>query len=413
MATVTPIDYQQDYYQLQPSLFRESDNLHLLLQAIHDVFDLQQLDFLWLSENLLNIDVAEKSHLDFIGNLVGQSRFLTDFNTEPYFGYEGSYQSKTFGSSLDPEVGGYWNSRSYFNAATARRLSDDEYRRIIKARIISNHSNCSPNDLLEVINLITNRTDNTSQTVQHGIITVKSKDNTGILSYFVDRLYLDDNILPIAAGVRVGLEEVVRNSGEGGEDGGGDGDTPEMNFLKMRAGLVAVTPSINAGIVCKTNGGAIVAESYLSPPEFSETRWTTSGAIANAIQAHAILINYFPIVEEGGASLGGLVPPVPLDPELEYLYGANNASFSAWLASSGQPLPEGFTLDESEVVITLYPASKLPDANINQDLFDYIIDPAEYTSDDLQYFAERGVTPATKNPDGSYTLKSQLTLPMP
>ena len=99
MATVTPIDYQQDYYQLQPSLFRESDNLHLLLQAIHDVFDLQQLDFLWLSENLLNIDVAEKSHLDFIGNLVGQSRFLTDFNTEPYFGNEGSYQSKTFGSS--------------------------------------------------------------------------------------------------------------------------------------------------------------------------------------------------------------------------------------------------------------------------------------------------------------------------
>lgn len=207
MVTINTLDYLADYYELEPSLFRESDNLHKLFQSIFSVYHEQQIDLLWFSENILNIDTAENFHLDFIGKLVGQDRFLVGFNTETYFGFEGAYKSDTFGSSLDPEVGGYWNSRSYFNAATARRLSDDEYRRIIKARIISNHSNCSPNDLLEVINLITNRTDNTTQTVQHGIITVKSKDNTGLLSYFVDSIDTKANILPIAAGVRVGLEQ--------------------------------------------------------------------------------------------------------------------------------------------------------------------------------------------------------------
>ena len=226
MTTPVSLDYLAEYYQLQPSLFRESDNLHKLFQAIFEVYATQQDDLLWLSQNILNIDVAEKWHLDFIGNLVGQDRFLIGFNAETYFGFEGAYKSDTFGASGAPYVGGYWNSRSYFNAATARRLSDDEYRRIIKARIISNHSNCSANDLLEVINLITNRTDNTIQTIQHGVITVKSKDKSGLLSYFVDNINTKDNILPVAAGVRLNLGYIE------GEDYFGEEMTEFLNLLE-------------------------------------------------------------------------------------------------------------------------------------------------------------------------------------
>lgn len=209
------LDYSAEYKEIQPSLFRESDVLDTLLKSIFNVCDKQQEDLLWISQNLLNIDAAEKSQLDFIGNIVGQPRFLSDFNTEPYFGYDGSYQSKTFGSSTDPEIGGYWNSRSYFNTATSRKLNDDEYRRLIKARVIYNQSNCTANDLLEVINLITNSKNNTVQMLNHGLVQINSDDSTGILSYFVDRLLMMDNILPIAAGVRVGLESV---SGDGGTD---------------------------------------------------------------------------------------------------------------------------------------------------------------------------------------------------
>lgn len=226
MAIIKTLDYLADYYDLEPSLFRESDNLHKLFQSIFSVFHEQQIDLLWFSENILSIDAAENFHLDFIGKLVGQDRFLVGFNAETYFGFEGSYKSDTFGVSGAPYVGGYWNSRSYFNAATARRLSDDEYRRIIKARIISNHSNCSPNDLLEVINLITNRADNTTQTVQHGVITVKSKDKTGLLSYFVDNIGTKANILPVAAGVRLNLGHIE------GEDYFGEEMIEFLNLLE-------------------------------------------------------------------------------------------------------------------------------------------------------------------------------------
>ena len=213
------VNYHEEYHETKPSLFRESENIDRVLQAIFDVCDYQQQDFLWLSQNLLNLDEAEGFHLDLIGGLVGQPRFLSDFNTEPYFGYEGSYQSKTFGSATDPSVGGYWNSRSYFNTSTARQLTDSEYRRLIKARAIYNQSNCTANDLLEVVNLITDSENNTVQLLSHGLLQITTDDATGILSYFVDRLYLEDNILPVAAGVRVGLEELNKveiPDGEGG-----------------------------------------------------------------------------------------------------------------------------------------------------------------------------------------------------
>lgn len=211
---VNSLDYYQEYLNLQPSLFRESDNLHLLLKSIFQSYDLQQQDFLWLSDNILNIDLAEKSQLDFIGNIVGQSRFLIDFNTENYFGFQNAYQSETFGSSGIPFIGGYWNSRSYFNTSTSKVLSDAEYRRLIKARVIFNSSSCKPDDLLEVINLITNKKDNSVQTISQGVIKISSSDDSGLLSYFVDRLKLVDNILPIAAGVGV----VTYNVNDDGSD---------------------------------------------------------------------------------------------------------------------------------------------------------------------------------------------------
>lgn len=205
MNTPVSLDYFSEYLDLEPSLFRESDNLHRLLQAVFSVMETQQQDFLWLSQNILNIDVAEGAHLDFIGGIVGQSRLLSDFNTEPYFGFERSYQSETFGVSNDPSVGGYWNSRSYFNTATSRKLTDEEYRRILKARVIYNQSNCISQDLIEVVNLITNRSDNTVQILEHGLIRLGSGDTTGLLAYFVDKLDTISNILPIAAGVRLRL----------------------------------------------------------------------------------------------------------------------------------------------------------------------------------------------------------------
>jgi len=202
----TMINYYSDFLSNSPSLFVESENLKKVIEVILNQYQIDQEKYLWLIDNILNLDIAEKYHLDFIGQLVGQDRFLVNFNQEKYFGFLGSYQSETLGTLSDESVGGYWNSVDNFISSSARRLNDEEYKRIIKARIIYNNSNCLMNDLVNVVNLITNRTDNRISLVKHGQLVIKSNDESGLLTYFFDRLELEDNILPITYGVSVSLE---------------------------------------------------------------------------------------------------------------------------------------------------------------------------------------------------------------
>ena len=202
----TMINYCGDFLSNSPSLFAESENLKKVIEVILNQYQIDQEKYLWLIDNILNLEIAEKYHLDFIGQLVGQDRFLVNFNQEKYFGFLGSYQSETLGTLSDESVGGYWNSVDNFISSSARRLNDEEYKRIIKARIIYNNSNCLMNDLVSVVNLITNRTDNRISLVKHGQLVIKSIDESGLLTYFFDRLELEDNILPITYGVSVSLE---------------------------------------------------------------------------------------------------------------------------------------------------------------------------------------------------------------
>ena len=202
----TMINYYSDFLSNSPSLFVESENLKKVIEVILNQYQIDQEKYLWLIDNILNLEIAEKYHLDFIGQLVGQDRFLVNFNQEKYFGFLGSYQSETLGTLSDESVGGYWNSVDNFISSSARRLNDEEYKRIIKARIIYNNSNCLMNDLVSVVNLITNRTDNRISLVKHGQLAIKSTDESGLLTYFFDRLELEDNILPITYGVSVSLE---------------------------------------------------------------------------------------------------------------------------------------------------------------------------------------------------------------
>ena len=202
----TTINYYSDFLSNSTSLFVESGNLKKVIEVILNQYQIDQEKYLWLIDNILNLEIAEKYHLDFIGQLVGQDRFLVNFNQEKYFGFLGSYQSETLGTLSDESVGGYWNSVDNFISSSARRLNDEEYKRIIKARIIYNNSNCLTNDLVSVVNLITNRTDNRISLVKHGQLVIKSNDESGLLTYFFDRLELEDNILPITYGVSVSLE---------------------------------------------------------------------------------------------------------------------------------------------------------------------------------------------------------------
>ena len=195
------IDLHDQIDKLSTDVFKYSPKfLGLLKSLVTPLSDLQD-DISDIVSNLLDIDYAKDYHLDWIGMLLNQPRFLIDFNDEKYFGMLGSHNSDTFGTLSDPNVGGYWYSYSYTNTATSKRLNDEQYRRVLKARIIYRNTNCSRGDILKVCNLLANNNNTVIELYEHKHLRIKYTDNDGILSYFVSRIDSDDNIIPLASGV--------------------------------------------------------------------------------------------------------------------------------------------------------------------------------------------------------------------
>lgn len=184
-------------------------------------------------------------------------------------------------------------------------------------------------------------------------------------------------------------------------DGGSSQNT--VNFLKLQNDQqINGNDGDVAGLVYSINGGEMAA---------------IKSAISGA--GDSTMYEFLPGLDTGDPFLsfgrdGGLdwndsYMPSGLDVDKFYLFGINNISWQAFFAMKDLPQPE--EVAQGEFVMTIYPASTLPSENIDYDIFDLIIDPSIYTTSELAHFAAWGITPAVKNPDGSYTIKSQLTLP--
>lgn len=95
-----------------------------------------------------SIDTAVGKQLDVIGEIVGRPRGLVSATLFEYFGFQGAVQAGSFGSLTDPSVGAPWYS---LDAPTgvSREPSDEEYRLIIKAKIIKNRTLSRPEDVIE------------------------------------------------------------------------------------------------------------------------------------------------------------------------------------------------------------------------------------------------------------------------
>lgn len=113
-------------------LIGEWDEMQVVLQ------DLQQLR---------SIDTAVGAQLDIIGDIVGQPRGLVTSELFYYFGFEGAPLNGTYTSLTDPTVGSPYYS---LNAPTgiSRAPSDEEYRLILKAKVIKNRTMARPEDVI-------------------------------------------------------------------------------------------------------------------------------------------------------------------------------------------------------------------------------------------------------------------------
>lgn len=192
-----------DYIKLSESRmtdqFRFDQAFLALVYTIIEQRAKRQQEYFSFLDTFLDIDKSEGKALDLIGSIVGQERRLVNFIQEPYFGFQGA----RFAEALDV---GYWYSQNKARIGRLKILNDEEYRKLIKARIINNRSRCTRDDLLSILNILTGNNESEVIEVSHGVFKVSIVDDiNGLASYFLSKYRDKDTIFSIPLGYRMSV----------------------------------------------------------------------------------------------------------------------------------------------------------------------------------------------------------------
>lgn len=95
-----------------------------------------------------DIDQAEGVNLDVIGEIVGIGRIVPNSIPMQFFGYQDQPGAMIFGEEGIPQIGGRFRDESETGFATSV-LADPDYRLLIKAKIVKNHSKGTNEDILK------------------------------------------------------------------------------------------------------------------------------------------------------------------------------------------------------------------------------------------------------------------------
>lgn len=132
--------------------FRESTNLKAYIETLLNESDNLETVFQDLLEDRY-VDTAVGAQLDIVGALVGQPRGYIDAILIGYFGFSPNPLAESFGTLSDPSVGGRFVSTD--EIVEGRRLwTDTEYRIFIRARIIKNSTNSTPENIISQIKFL-------------------------------------------------------------------------------------------------------------------------------------------------------------------------------------------------------------------------------------------------------------------
>lgn len=124
--------------------------LRLLLTGIQEALSVER-DLIQKRD----IDSATGAQLDIIGEIVGQPRILINTDLYHFFGYEGALAANSFGTYYNNQLGGYWYSYGGKIGGDVT-LNDEQYRLIIKAKIIKNNARGTNEDYIKFGNFVFN-----------------------------------------------------------------------------------------------------------------------------------------------------------------------------------------------------------------------------------------------------------------
>lgn len=192
---IEKIDHEELAISRLATQFREAANLIAYIQTLlREANNLEDVFFQLLNER--SLDTAIGAQLDIIGEIVGQSRILVDAESFKYFGFEGNPSAQSFGSVNDPAVGGRFVAIGEPTTGF-RKLSDDEYRLFIRARITKNRTSSTPEEIIAQIKFIFDAPlvvlveGNTSYTISIGKILSPN-----------EKAILENDIIPKTLGVK-------------------------------------------------------------------------------------------------------------------------------------------------------------------------------------------------------------------
>ena len=149
--TCSNIDLEQLSYDQLASEYKNSTNLigHMNIQVKQQQ---ELLDVFCSISEMLDVETAIGDQLDIIGRIVGIDILLVNAKEFEFFGFTGGLTNNLgFGDLFDNTVGGPFIS---FGQGTGSNiiLNDEQYRILIKAKIITNNGyRSTPEELIELL----------------------------------------------------------------------------------------------------------------------------------------------------------------------------------------------------------------------------------------------------------------------
>ena len=192
---------EQDYKTIARSRLTDrhrSDEAFLsILDTLIELKEERQKEYLALADTFLDIDKSTGKNLDVIGRLIGEERTLVNFIDRSYFGFLGARLSESYDL-------GYWYSLYKNKYGTLRTLTDEEYRRVLKARVAKNSSDNNRESFLEILNILSNNNFSViTESLDNSAILVEIEDYDGLVSYYLSKYKSDRNLIPVPMGRRI------------------------------------------------------------------------------------------------------------------------------------------------------------------------------------------------------------------
>lgn len=165
---------------------------------------------------LRDLDNAEGAQLDVIGRIVGQDRVLINADLYTFFGFQGALKAGSFGEVGNNLVGSRF--LDYGSPIGGNITLDDEtYRLFIRAKIYKNTTSSTPEEFIEVVNLIFGTTGTfLSENGNANATVFFSRPLTdvekGLLQYINNTDGYPSRLIPKTVGVGIGYGEYEANN---------------------------------------------------------------------------------------------------------------------------------------------------------------------------------------------------------